>query len=171
MYPKVFTDYMAHRRKYGDVSSLPTPVFFYGLSDQEEMAVDIDQGKTLVVSLLGEMQEKDSGETRLFFELNGQPRPVRVQRAGQSAAARKTRSKAHEGNSHQVGAPMPGAVAVVSVKPDQKVTRGSPLVSIEAMKMENTVSAYRDGIVARVHVAPGDRVEAKDLLVEFEPVP
>jgi pyruvate carboxylase len=114
------------------------------------------------------MQEKDSGETRLFFELNGQPRPVLIQRAGQGAAARKTRSKAQEGNPHQVGAPMPGAVAVVSVKPGQKVTRGSPLVSIEAMKMENTVSADRDGVIAKVHVAPGDRVEAKDLLVEFE---
>ena len=171
MYPKVFTEYMAHRRKYGDVSTLPTPVFFYGLSDQDEMAVDIDKGKTLVVRLLGQAQEKDSGEVRLFFELNGQPRPVRIQRAGQGGTARKERAKAQDGNPQQIGAPMPGAVAVVSVKPGQKVSRGSPLVAIEAMKMENTVSADRDGVIARVHVAPGDRVEAKDLLVELEPSP
>jgi pyruvate carboxylase len=167
MYPKVFADYRAHRRQYGDVSTLPTPVFFYGLSERDEMAVEIDQGKTLIVRLLGQAEEKDSGEVRLFFELNGQPRPVRVARAGQ-AAVRKARAQAQEGNPLQVGAPMPGAVSVVSVKPGQKITRGSPLVSIEAMKMENAVSAERDGVVARVLVAPGDRIEAKDLLVEFE---
>ncbi|OJX35288.1 MAG: pyruvate carboxylase [Burkholderiales bacterium 68-20] len=167
MYPKVFTEYMAHRRQYGDVSALPTPVFFYGLPEQGEMAVDIDQGKTLVVRLLGQAEDKDSGETRLFFELNGQPRPVRIQRAGQEGALRKARAQAQEGNPLHVGAPMPGAVAAVAVKPGQKVTRGSPLLSIEAMKMENAVSAERDGTVAKVLVAPGDRVEAKDLLIEF----
>ncbi|MBN9369215.1 MAG: pyruvate carboxylase [Comamonadaceae bacterium] len=167
MYPKVFTEYMAHRRQYGDVSALPTPVFFYGLPEQGEMAVDIDQGKTLVVRLLGQAEDKDSGETRLFFELNGQPRPVRIPRAGQEGAQRKARAQAQEGNPLHVGAPMPGAVAAVAVKPGQKVTRGSPLLSIEAMKMENAVSAERDGTVAKVLVAPGDRVEAKDLLIEF----
>ena len=167
MYPKVFSDYFAHRRKYGDVSTLPTPVFFYGLPEQGEMAVDIDQGKTLVVRLLGQAEDKDSGEVRLFFELNGQPRPVRVPRAGQ-AAVRKARPQVQDGNPLHVGAPMPGAVAAVSVKPGQKVTRGSPLLSIEAMKMENAVSAERDGVIARVLVAPGDRVDAKDLLLEFE---
>jgi len=168
MYPKVFSDYMAHRRQYGDVSTLPTPVFFHGLPEQGEMAVDIDQGKTLVVRLLGRAEDQDSGETRLFFELNGQPRPVRVPRAGQEGARRKARAQVEDGNPLQVGAPMPGAVAVVSVKPGQPVTRGSLLLSIEAMKMENAVSAERDGVVARVLVAPGDRVDAKDLLLEFE---
>jgi pyruvate carboxylase len=168
MYPKVFSEYVAHRRTYGDVSNLPTPVFFYGLSERDEMAVDIDRGKTLVVRLLGQAEDKDGGDARLFFELNGQSRPVRVPRAGQPATQRKARAKAEEGSARQIGAPMPGLVSVVSVKPGQTVRRGSPLLSIEAMKMENAVAADRDGVIARVLVAPGDRVEAKDLLVELQ---
>ncbi|WP_454688976.1 pyruvate carboxylase [Achromobacter aloeverae] len=167
MYPKVFVDYATHRRAYGDVSTVPTPVFFYGLSERDEMAVDIDRGKTLIVRLLGQTEEKDSGETRLFFELNGQPRPVRVTRIGHAAAPDKVRVKAQEGNAKQIAAPMPGAVSALSVKVGQKVRRGSPLITIEAMKMENAVSAECDGVVTNILVAVGDRVEAKDLLLEL----
>ena len=167
MYPKVFADYMAHRRRYGDVSTLPTPVFFYGLGEFNEVAVDIDQGKTLVIRLLGQAEEHESGEARLFFELNGQQRPVRVERKGleQKQGARK--AKAAEGNALQLGAPMPGMVATVAVKVGQRVTRGTPLLSIEAMKMENAISADREGVVARVLVAPGEQVLARDLLLEY----
>jgi pyruvate carboxylase len=167
MYPKVFTEYAAHRRQYGDVSVLPTPVFFYGLGQVEgdEMAVEIDQGKTLVVRLLGDSEAPEDGEVKLFFELNGQPRPMRIARAGQPA--KQARAKAEEGNPAHVAAPMPGMVATVAVKPGQKVTKGSPLLSVEAMKMETAITAERDATVVRVHVAPGERVDAKDLLLEL----
>ncbi|MBW7902491.1 MAG: pyruvate carboxylase [Rhodocyclaceae bacterium] len=169
MYPKVFAEFAEHRRRYGDVSVLPTPVFFYGLGrggEGGEMAVEIDQGKTLVVRLLGESEAPEDGETRLFFELNGQPRPMRIARAGQQAK-KHARRKAEEGNPAHVAAPMPGMVATVAVKPGQKVTKGSPLLSVEAMKMETAITAERDATVARVHVAPGERVDAKDLLLEL----
>jgi pyruvate carboxylase len=166
MYPKVFTEYAEHLRKYGDVSVLPTPVLFYGLGDKDEMAVEIDQGKTLVVRLLGESEAPDDGEVKLFFELNGQPRPMRIARAGQQASKR-SRPKAEEGNVAHIAAPMPGMVATVAVKPGQKVSKGSPLLSVEAMKMETAISAERDATVVRVHVAPGDRVDAKDLMLEL----
>jgi pyruvate carboxylase len=169
MYPKVFTEYAEHLRKYGDVSVLPTPVFFYGLgqgNEGDEMAVEIDQGKTLVVRLLGESEAPDDGEVKLFFELNGQPRPMRIARAGQQASKR-SRPKAEEGNAAHVAAPMPGMVATVAVKAGQRVTKGSPLLSVEAMKMETAITAERDATVVRVHVAPGDRVDAKDLLLEL----
>ncbi len=167
MYPKVFTEYADHVRKYGDVSVLPTPVFFYGLSDKDEMAVDIDQGKTLVVRLTGQTTVEDEGEEKLFFELNGQPRPLRVPMAGKEGT-KKSRTKAEEGNPNHVAAPMPGAVSAVAVKPGQKVAKGSPLLSIEAMKMETAISADRDAVVAKVLVSPGDRVDPKDLLVVLE---
>jgi pyruvate carboxylase len=167
MYPKVFADYADHVRKYGDVSVLPTPVFFYGLSEKDEMAVEIDKGKTLVVRLTGQTEVADEGEVRLFFELNGQPRPMRVARAGLESA-KKSRPKAEEGNANHVPAPMPGAVATVAVKPGQKVSKGSPLVSIEAMKMETAITADRDATVIKVLVSPGDRVDPKDLLVVLE---
>lgn len=166
MYPKVFTDFADHQRRYGDVSVLPTPAFFYGLSERDEMSVDIDRGKTLVLRLTGRTDNTEDGDSRLFFELNGQPRLMRVPRAGQEGT-RKTRPKAQEGNPAHVAAPMPGAVATVAVKPGQKVSRGSPLVSIEAMKMETAITADRDATVAKVLVAPGDQVEPKDLLVEL----
>ncbi|HTH39540.1 MAG TPA: biotin/lipoyl-containing protein, partial [Rhodocyclaceae bacterium] len=109
----------------------------------------------------------DEGEVRLFFELNGQPRPMRVARAGLESA-KKSRPKAEEGNANHVPAPMPGAVATVAVKPGQKVSKGSPLVSIEAMKMETAITADRDATVIKVLVSPGDRVDPKDLLVVLE---
>ena len=166
MYPKVFTEYAEHLRKYGDVSVLPTPVFFYGLGDKDEIAVEIDQGKTLVVRLLGESEAPDDGEVKLFFELNGQPRPMRIARAGQQASKR-SRPKAEEGNAAHIAAPMPGMVATVAVKTGQKVSKGSTLLSVEAMKMETAITAERDATVVRIHVAPGDRVDAKDLMLEL----
>ena len=165
MYPKVFAEFAEHHRHYGNVSALPTPVFFYGLHERDEVAVDIDMGKTLVIQLTGRQDDDEEGVAHLFFELNGQPRPTHVPKAG--LAAKKAHLKAQDGNPNHVAAPMPGAVATVSVKPGQKVSRGSPLLSIEAMKMETAVTAERDGTVARVLVAPGDRVEPKDLLIEL----
>jgi pyruvate carboxylase len=164
MYPKVFADFAEHQRHYGDVSVLPTPVFFYGLHEKEEMAVDIDRGKTLVIQLTGRNDDAD-GMAHLFFELNGQPRPVHVAKAGM--VAKKARPKAEDGNPNHVAGPLPRAVVTVSVKPGQKVSRGGPLVSIEAMKMETAVTAERDATVIKVLVAPGDRVEPKDLLIEL----
>ena len=165
MYPKVFAEFAEHQRHYGNVSVLPTPVFFYGLHEKEEVAVDIDPGKTLVIQLTGRQDDDAEGVAHLFFELNGQPRPMHVDKAG--LAKKKAHAKAQDGNPNHVAAPMPGAVVIVSVTPGQKVSRGSPLVSIEAMKMETAVTAERDATVVRVLVAPGDRVEPKDLLVEL----
>jgi pyruvate carboxylase len=165
MYPKVFAEFAEHQRHYGNVSVLPTPVFFYGLHEKEEVAVDIDPGKTLVIQLTGRQDDDGEGVAHLFFELNGQPRPTHIEKAG--LAKKKAHAKAQEGNPDHIAAPMPGTVVTVAVKPGQKVGRGSPLLSIEAMKMETAVTAERDATVVKVLVAPGDRVEPKDLLIEL----
>jgi pyruvate carboxylase len=165
MYPKVFTEYAKHRRQHGDVSVLPTDVFFEGLKDGQEISVDIDRGKTLVIRLLGRTDLEEEAQTKLFFELNGQPRMVRVQHAGVVSSV--SHPKAQEGNALHVGAPMPGMVVTLAVKPGQKVSKGDPLVSIEAMKMETMIRAEIDGVVLHTHVKPGSVVTAKDLLVEF----
>ena len=165
MYPKVFRDYAEHRRQHGDVSVLPTPVFFNGLKDGEEVSVEIDRGKTLVICLQGRAEHEAEGYARLFFELNGQPRVVRVDRAGTAKAA--VHPKAEEGNPRHVGAPMPGIVVTVAVKPGQKIAAGDPLVSIEAMKMETMLRSEIDGSVSQVHVKPGTPVAPKDLLVSI----
>lgn len=166
MYPKVFRDYVEHVHRYGDVSVLSTAAFLHGLRDREEIAVAIDRGKTLYIRQMARSESEDEeGRVKVFFELNGQPRVVRVRRAGAQRARRHPRSE--DGNPLHVGAPMPGAVVTVAVRAGQKVHKGSPLVSMEAMKMETVITAERDAIVSRVLVAPGDRVGAKDLLVEL----
>jgi len=167
MYPKVFTDYAAHQRLYGDVAALPTDVFFYGMQPGQEISVEIERGKSLIIRFLAIGEADPDGERKVFFELNGQPRVVRV--ADRTVApARTAHPKAEPGNPAHVGAPMPGLVVSVAVHAGQMVEKGDLLVAIEAMKMETAVRAERAGTVARVAVTPGTQVEAKDLLVVLE---
>ncbi len=166
MYPKVFKDYAAHRAHYGDVSLLPTPAFFYGLAANEEISVDLERGKSLIVSQQGTTGPDDEGMVKVFFELNGQSRVIRVPKAGLANA--RAKPQAEEGNPKHVGAPMPGTIVTVAASAGQKVAKGDPLVSIEAMKMETMLTAERDGVVKAIHCRHGEAINAKDLLVEFE---
>jgi pyruvate carboxylase len=166
MYPKVFLDYRARHATYGPVRTLPTRTFFYGMEPGEEIAVEIDPGKTLEIRLQAVGETTDDGEVRVFFELNGQPRVARVPNRAIKASTTR-RPKAQDGNPAHVGAPMPGSVASVVVSVGQKVQPGDLLLTIEAMKMETGLHADRAGTVAAVHVTPGAGVEAKDLLVEI----
>ncbi len=167
MYPKVFLDYVEHRREFGDVSLLPTSPFFYGLQDREEIAIDIDKGKTLAVCQTGRAEAPDDeGNVKIFFELNGQPRTSRILKAGLAHGSR-VKVKADAGNPKHVGAPMPGMVAMVAVKPGQKVLKGSPLLSIEAMKMETMLNAEGDLVIKSINVKIGDVIDAKDLLIKL----
>jgi pyruvate carboxylase len=166
MYPKVTREFFAHQRNFGDTSVLPTPVFFYGPQPQQEMALEIDPGKTLLVAL---QSISDDGEAakKVQFELNGQSRTVRVQRTDGAQAA--TRPVADPNNPLHIAAPMPGGIVSVAVTVGQHITAGSTLLALEAMKMETHVTADRDGVVEAVLVVPGDRVQAKDLLVVLKP--
>ena len=167
MYPKVFTEYMRRRERYGPVRTLPTRNFFYGMEPGEEISVEIDAGKTLEIRLMTVSEPGDDGDVRVFFELNGQPRTVRV--ADNHAKANVVQApKAEQGNRAHVGAPTPGVVVAVAAVPGQAVKAGELLLTIEAMKMEMGVHAEREGVVKAVHVQPGSQIEAKDLLVEFE---
>jgi len=165
MYPKVFRDYATHRAHYSDVSLLPTPAFFYGLQPNEEITVDLERGKNLIISQQGTAGPDEEGLVKVFFELNGQSRVIRVPKAG--LANVRARPQAEDGNPKHVGAPMPGTIATVAAHVGQKVAKGEPLVSIEAMKMETMLTAERDGTVHAVHVHHGEAVNAKDLLIEF----
>jgi pyruvate carboxylase len=167
MYPKVFTDYAAAERKYGPVSALPTPVYFYGMQAGDEVSVTIEKGKTLVVLLQAVGETDEEGQVRVFFELNGQPRMVKVPNRA-VASTRPARRKAEDGNDAHVAAPMPGAIATVAVRPGQQVKAGDVLLTIEAMKMETALHALRDGTVGEVLVSPGQQVDAKDLLAIVE---
>lgn len=164
MYPKVFEDYAKHRAEFGNVSVLPTPVFFYGMDDNDEIAIDIDRGKTLVLRYMAASEPYEDGAQRVFFELNGQPRTVNVPNR-KAAVTRPAQPKAEDGNPDHIAAPMPGLVVSVSVVSGQTVARGDALVSIEAMKMETVIRAERDGVVKSITAPVGTRVDAKDLLL------
>jgi len=167
MYPKVFLDYMGRHRAYGPVRTLPTKTFFYGMEQGEEISVEIDPGKTLEVRLQALGDVDDTGEVKVFFELNGQPRTIRVPNSAAAAKSAK-RPKAEAGNANHIGAPMPGVVATVAALVGKPVKAGDLLLTIEAMKMATGIHADRDAVVKAVHVTPGAQIDAKDLLVELE---
>ncbi|WP_374015329.1 pyruvate carboxylase [Phaeobacter sp. A36a-5a] len=167
MYPKVFLDYMGRHRQYGPVRSLPTRTFFYGMEPGEEITAEIDPGKTLEIRLQAIGDTDDKGEVKVFFELNGQPRVIRVPNRLVKATT-QARPKAEQGNANHVGAPMPGVVATVAVQVGQPVHEGDLLLTIEAMKMETGIHAERDAVVKALHVQAGGQIDAKDLLIELE---
>ncbi len=167
MYPKVFTDYAERHQVYGPVRALTTPVFFYGMEPGDETYAEIDPGKTLEIRCVARTETGEDGEVRVFFELNGQPRTVRI--ADRKVAGTQTkRPKADMANPDHVGAPMPGVVASVAAQAGAKVRKGDLLLTIEAMKMETGLHAERDAVLKAVHVSQGTQIDAKDLLVEYE---
>ncbi|WP_299989054.1 pyruvate carboxylase [uncultured Ruegeria sp.] len=167
MYPKVFLDYMGRHRTYGPVRTLPTRTFFYGMEPGEEITAEIDPGKTLEIRCQAMSETDEKGEVKVFFELNGQPRVIRVPNRLVKATTAQ-RPKAEVGNPNHIGAPMPGVVATVAAVAGQEVKEGDLLLTIEAMKMETGIHAERDAVVKAVHVQPGGQIDAKDLLVELE---
>jgi pyruvate carboxylase len=167
LYPKVYQEYAEHVRNHSDTSVLPTPVFFYGQEPGEEIAVDIEEGKTLIIKFLTISEPHADGTRTVFFELNGQPRDVSVlDRSLEPSAARSV--KADTANPKHVGAAMPGMVVTVAVKAGDKVTKGQKLFTVEAMKMESTINSDIAGRIAEVLVKAGSRVESGDLLLRLE---
>ena len=167
MYPKVFTDYKDRHTIYGPVRTLPTKTFFYGMKPSEEISVEIDPGVTLEIRCQAIAETNEEGVSKVFFELNGQPRIVRVVDRSVSTAA-VARTKADTSNENHVGAPMPGVVASVAVTVGGEIKQGDLMLTIEAMKMETGIHAERDAKVKAVHITPGSQIDAKDLLVELE---
>ncbi|WP_333682748.1 pyruvate carboxylase, partial [Pontibaca methylaminivorans] len=167
MYPKVFIDYMERHEQYGPVRSLPTRAFFYGMDPGQEISAEIDPGKTLEIRFQALGETDENGEVRVFFELNGQPRVIRVADHKVKATA-AAQPKADPNNPGHIGAPMPGVVATVAVAAGQEVMEGQLLLTIEAMKMETGLHAEAAGTVRAVHVSPGTQIDAKDLLVELD---
>lgn len=167
LYPKVVEEYQQFFNQYGDISVLDTLTFFYGMRLGEEIEVEIEQGKTLIVKLVSIGQTQRDGSKVVYFELNGQPREVIVKDESVKSAVAAKR-KAEKKNPRHIGASMPGTVVKVLVEKGEKVKKGDHLMITEAMKMETTVQAPFDGVVADIHVKSGEAVQADDLLLELE---
>ena len=168
LYPSVYKEFANHQLKYSDVSCLPTPVFLYGMLPGEEFAIDIEEGKRLIVKFLAVGTPHPSGERTVFFELNGQPRDVTVIDRSLEPTG-KQRLKADPANANHVSTAMPGMVATVAVQKGDTVKKGQKLLTLEAMKMQTTLAAEIAGKVVELHVASGQQVESGDLLMVLEP--
>ena len=167
LYPKVFADFAEHQVKFGNVAQLPTPNFFYGMEHGEEIAVDIEKGKRLIVKFLAVGQPHPDGTRTVFFELNGQPREVTVIDKSLEPET-KAAIKADPNDGNQVAASMPGMVITVALEEGEKVKEGQKLMVLEAMKMETTVNAPKSGTIKTIQTPPGTQVEAGDLLAIIE---
>ncbi|MCH7225564.1 pyruvate carboxylase [Verrucomicrobiaceae bacterium E54] len=168
MYPKVYEDFCKTRETYFDLSGLPTPAFFYGLTPGEEIEVIIDHGKTLFIKLVSIGEADSHGDRTLFYELNGMPRECSIADRSLSHSAGPARKKGNPSKPEHACAPMPGMVTEVVVSPGQVVAEGEKLVVLEAMKMLTTVSAGKNGTVKEVLATKGDQVDSDDLLVILE---
>lgn len=166
LYPKVFTEYQAAYERFGDISCLDTPTFFYGMKVGEEISVEIEKGKTLFIKLLSIDEPAADGTRHVNFELNGQSRSVKVKDERVKSNV-KAVPKADVKNKHHVGATMPGTVLNVLVDVGTEVKQGDQLMITEAMKMETTLQAPMNGLVKAIPVKNGDTIEVNDLLIEF----
>lgn len=167
MYPQVFADFCAFRTKYDDLSGLPTPAFFYGLQNGEEIEIEIDTGKTLTIKLISVGEADSAGRRTLFYELNGMPRESMVADNSLKSISIASRPKGNPADPTHACAPMPGMVTEVAVSIGQAVKSGDKLLTLEAMKMLTTVSASADGVIAEILVKKGEQVDSDDLLAKI----
>jgi pyruvate carboxylase len=167
MYPDVFAKFAAARAEYGELEVMPTPQFFYGLAERDEITIDLEPGKSIIVRLLTVDEPREDGMRTVFFELNGQPREVEIRDKSfqQTTTARRKADAAKPG---EVGAPIPGAVTTLHVKVETEVKKGDALLVMEAMKMQTTVYAPVSGRVLEIVVSARESVQAGDLLLVIE---
>lgn len=167
IYPKVYQDYQARYKLYGDLSILDTPTFFFGMNPGEEIRVNIEPGKMLLIRLDDVTKPDANGDRLIRFELNGMPREIKVHDKHVATANIEVR-KADKSVLGEVGATLSGSVVKVLVEKGQHVKKGDPILVTEAMKMETTVTAPKDGIVSEVVTRAGARISSGDLLLVIE---
>jgi len=157
------------RSRYGDLSVLPSTVFWYGLDvdGDEDIVVELEPGVRIIVGLEAIGEPDDDGMRSVVFRLNGQLRPIEVIDRSVSPKSTQTEKAVATMPGH-VGAPFRGVVNVMVAIGD-RVEAGETVASIEAMKMESTISAPIAGEVERIAVSPAAPVEPGDLLVVVRP--
>ncbi|WP_296954245.1 pyruvate carboxylase [uncultured Dialister sp.] len=167
IYPKVFSDYVERYHKYGDLSILDTPTYFFGMKPGEEIRVNVEPGKMLLVRLDNITKPDGDGNREIQFELNGMPRELKIHDKHVAESATTSR-KADKDVPGEVGATLSGSVVKLLADKGASVKKGQPVIVTEAMKMETTITAPIDGIISEIHVKAGQRIESGDLLMVIE---
>ncbi|WP_417872480.1 pyruvate carboxylase [Xanthomarina gelatinilytica] len=167
LYPKVFTDSYNKHLKYDNLMNLPTKNFFYGMEIGEEIIVELDKGKTLLITLDSVGKPNEDGMVTVYFKVNGQGRSVQIK--DESIKIDKVEHlKADKANTKEIGAPLQGLLSTILVKKGDKVTKNQPLFIIEAMKMETTITANEAATVKQLVLNPGVMVNSEDLVIRLE---
>ncbi len=167
LYPKVFEQAHENYKKYGNLSLVPTEHFFYGMKLREEILIELEPGKTVIIKLLSISIPNDDGKRTVFFQVNGENRFVEI--LDKSLDIKKeVNQKIDPEEENQIGAPLQGLLYKVLVKKGQEVKENDPLFIIEAMKMETNVTAFKDGKVKEISIAEGNMVQQDDLIVTMD---
>lgn len=170
LYPKVFDDYIDYIKENGEVAKIGSDVFFHGLMEGESTEISIEEGKTLIVTLIEVGKLLDNGTRNLTFEINGSRRTINIKDETVKDKENFGEEKiyADPKNGKEVGSSIPGKIVKVLVKEGDEIKKGDKLFIAEAMKMETNIVANIDGKVAGVFVREGDMVESGELLLSFE---
>lgn len=167
LYPKVYKEYYDFREQYGEVMKIPTKNFFYGMDTNEEIIVNLDKGKNILIRYVYHTEPDDEGNVSVHFRVNGQGRSVKI-RDKNIKIDKIVHAKADPQNPNEIGAPLQGSLSTIFVKKGEKVTKNQPLFVVEAMKMETTITATHDGKVADLPLTAGTMIDADDLIVVVE---
>nr|WP_311566189.1 pyruvate carboxylase [Peptoniphilus grossensis] len=170
LYPKVFDDYIDYIKENGEVTRIGSDVFFHGLMEGESTEISIEEGKTLIVTLIEVGKLLENGTRNLTFEINGSRRTINIKdetvKSGEISNDEKI--YADPKNEREVGSSIPGKIVKVLVSEGEEVKKGDKLFIAEAMKMETNIVANLDGKVKDIFVREGDMVESGELLLSFE---
>ena len=165
LYPKVYEDYCRHFEAYNDVTGLESHVYFYGLRKGEETTLKLDEGKYLIIKFIDMTEPDEDGYRLLDFEVNGSIREIKVLDKNLEVKTDR-RVKADKSNPAHLGSTIPGTVGKVLVNEGDEVTVNMPLMTVEAMKMENNINADKDGKITAINVSKGESVlEGTDLVI------
>lgn len=164
MFPKVFEEYYAFRKEFGDVSILPTKIFFFGLENREEATIDVTEGMSLLIRLMSVSEPDENGIRNVYFRMNGQTRNVEITDR-KIKVSRIENKKVEPGNPEHIGAPLQGLLSKILVKKGQSVQKNEPLFVIEAMKMETTITAPTYLTITETHLKEGVLVNTDDLVL------
>jgi pyruvate carboxylase len=164
LYPNVYESWKEFEAVYGTVSKLPTEVFLNPMKEGDEFELEMSFGNTMIVKLVSIQDARDDGTRVVTFEVNGEQWYIPVtdhSTEGAGAVREKARGVG------AVGSPMPGVIVGLKVKAGDVVAEGETLATLSAMKMETSIPATRSGIIKRIVVNVGDKVEGDDLLMEI----
>ena len=169
LYPKVFDEFYVHQKAYGDVSEISTKVFFYGMEKSEEIIISIAPGKDIIVEFLNINESDEFGNRLVMFRINGDLRAVSI-RDNKLQIKKPINRKAVSENENEIGAPLQGIISKIFVSTGEEIKVGSPLFIIEAMKIENTITAHLSGRVRKIHLSQKNIVNQGDLVLSLNEI-